>query len=194
MSLPIHLRHTPKNHKRGTETYDHPFILEHFASWIKPNNYLELGVRGGHSFNRVIPFCKKAYGVDMKIDKHQIQNKASNVKYFEMTTDTFFTQIKNSPIQFDMVFIDADHSKEQVYKDFVNVSKHIIEDGFVFLHDTYPYCEQFADPNLCNDAWAGMLRIKQEFYENWEYITLPFNPGLTIMKKMPIKQQLQWKK
>ena len=46
---------------------------------------------------------------------------------------------------------------------------------------------------LSNDCWETMLEIKQKHREEWEFITLPFNPGLTIMKKMKGNKQLIWK-
>ena len=44
-----------------------------------------------------------------------------------------------------------------------------------------------------DNCWEAMLNIKQRFRDEWEYITLPFNPGLTLMKKMDINKQLIWK-
>ena len=35
------------------------------ASWIKPERYLELGVRWGTSFKEIAPYCKESWGVDM---------------------------------------------------------------------------------------------------------------------------------
>jgi predicted O-methyltransferase YrrM len=109
-----------------------------------------------------------------------------------MTSDEFF-QVVNPNVKFDMVFIDGDHSKEQVLKDFTNVSEMVIEDGFVLLHDTYPCDENMELPNHSYNAWEAALQIKQNFKDQWEILTLPFNPGLTIMKKINHKKQLIWK-
>lgn len=184
---PIHLRNTPL--ETGIlEVYNHPFLLEHFASWIKPENYLEIGVRDGTSLLPVSKWAKKCHAVDVNF-LHK--NYTDNVLLYEMTSDDFFKQIDKN-LKFDMVFIDGDHSKEQVYKDFINVKDILIDDGFIFFHDSYPHSEHMFNPTLCNDCWQAILKIKNEFYNEFEIITLPFTPGVTIMKKMKIYKQLLW--
>jgi hypothetical protein len=182
---PIHLRNIPE----PLETYDHPYILEHFASWIKPERYLEIGVRDGRVLKVVSKYCIESYGVDLNFLTKEFSD---NVKLFEMYSDAFFDTLDQS-LLFDMVFIDGDHSKDQVYKDFINVEKRVIDDGFVFFHDSYPYSEKMLDPSLSNDCWEAVKRIKKEFIDSWEIVTLPFNPGVTIMKKMALEKQLIWK-
>lgn len=183
--IPVHLRNTPD----PLETYDHKSIIEHFAKWIKPENYLEIGVRTGYTLIPISGYCKNCYAVDINFTH---KNYAKNVFLYEMKSDDFFEKIESS-LKFDMVFIDGDHSKEQVYKDFLNVKDRVIDDGFIFFHDSYPYAEYMLNPDLCNNCWEAILSIKQMFYKEWEILTLPFNPGLTIMKKMKIEKQLLWK-
>jgi hypothetical protein len=91
---------------------------------------------------------------------------------------------------FDSVFIDADHSHEQSLRDFLNVKDRVIEDGFIFLHDTYPYDEIFFDPGACNDVYKTALYIKNHFIDEFEILTFPFNPGVTVVKKMKRNKQL----
>lgn len=187
--IPIYLRNTPETHSGILETYDHYEIIEHLSKWIKPINYLEIGVRHGSVYNLVKNYCEKCYLVD--INFLDLDYTLNTIK-FEMTSDEFF-QVVNPNVKFDMVFIDGDHSKEQVLKDFINVSEMVIEDGFVLLHDTYPCDENMELPNHSHNAWEAALHIKQNFKDQWEILTLPFNPGLTIMKKINHKKQLIWK-
>ena len=185
----IYLRNTPEDFNNRLETYPHYTIIEHLASWIKPINYLEIGVRWGNVYHLVAPFTENCYLVDINfLDIPYTPNS----KKFEMTSDAFFNII-NPDIKFDMVFIDGDHSKEQVYKDFINVKDRVIDDGFIILHDTYPCDERMIKPENSNNCWEAMLDIKNNYKNEWEYITLPFNPGLTLMKKMSINKQLVWK-
>lgn len=183
--IPIHLRNIPE----PVETYNHPFILEHFALWIKPERYLEIGVRDGRVLNIVSKYCKECYAVDLKFLN---KNFTDNVKLFETSSDDFFLNLDNN-IKFDMVFIDGDHNKEQVYKDFINVESKVIDDGFIFFHDSYPCNELMTHPGLSNNCWEAVKQIKSNFIHTWEIVTLPFNPGVTIMKKMSLKKQLIWK-
>jgi predicted O-methyltransferase YrrM len=182
---PIYLRNISS---QTPELYDHPFLLEHFATWIKPENYLEIGVRHGTSLISVSKHAKMCHAVDLNFIKKDYDD---NVILYEMSSDEFFSKIKN--IKFDMVFIDGDHNKEQVYKDFFNVKDKVIDDGFVFFHDTYPHNEEMLSASLSNNCWEAILRIKNEFHREWEIITLPFTPGVTIMKKMSLDKQLYWK-
>lgn len=182
---PIFQRNIPH---QNPELYNHPYLLEHFASWIKPDNYLEIGVREGVSLRPVSKWAKTCHAVDINF---LVKDYADNVVLYEMSSDEFFSKIKN--IKFDMVFIDGDHDKNQVYKDFINVKDKVIEDGFVFFHDSYPHNEEMFHPTLSYNCWEAVLQIKKEFHTEWEIITLPFTPGVTIMKKMSINKQLFWK-
>lgn len=182
---PIYLRNIPGH----PETYDHISMIDHLASWIKPESYLEIGVRDGKSLNVVSKYSKVCHAVDLKFINNNFDN---NVITYEMSSDEFFIQ-KEKSLMFDFVFIDGDHSEEQVYKDFLNVSDFVIEDGFVLLHDTSPWCDEFLEPEWCNNAWEAALKIKNYHNNDWEILTLPFNPGLTILKKIKINKQLSWK-
>lgn len=185
----IYLRNTPEIHGGKLETYPYYNIIEHLAEWIKPVNYLEIGVRLGTVYHKVSEYCETCYLVDIKF--LDIEYKSNSLK-FEMTSDNFF-EIIDKTVKFDLVFIDGDHSKEQVIKDFINVKDMVIDDGFVILHDTYPCDERMELPHHSGDAWRAALYIKENFRDDWEIITLPFNPGLTIMKKMKNNKQILWK-
>ena len=188
MSL-IYLRNTPDSHGGLLETYPHYEMIEHLVKWVKPINYLEIGVRHGTVYHLVNKYCETCYLVDIQF--LDIEYSPNTIK-FEMTSDSFFNSV-NQSIKFDFVFIDGDHSKEQVLKDFLNVKDRVVDDGFVILHDTYPCDERMTLPHHSDNGWEAMLYIKQNFKDDWEFVTLPFNPGLTIMKKMKNNKQILWK-
>jgi predicted O-methyltransferase YrrM len=108
-----------------------------------------------------------------------------------MLTDEYFAKLSPDE-QFDVVFIDADHSHEQSLKDFLNVKDRVIDDGFIFFHDTYPYDVSMTHPLACNDAYRTALYIKQNLIDEFEVLTLPINPGVTMVKKMKRNKQLLW--
>lgn len=175
---PIHLRNLPM----PLETFDHASLLQFFAIWLKCENYLELGVRHGETFYKVQRLCKKATGVDIAPTIHE-----PNI--IETSTDEYISKLTTE--QFDMVFIDAYHEKSQVLKDFWGIAPYVIDDGFIFLHDTYPCDERMTSPEYTHNCWEAALELKQQ--DEWEILTLPFNPGLTILKKTPKNRQLLWK-
>lgn len=182
---PIHLRNVPP----PLETFDHINLLSWFAGWIKPERYLELGVRDGRCFTQIAGQCKEAIAVDIVDPQFPLTR---NMSYQKMYTDEYFNTIKGKNIQFDMVFIDADHSHEQSYQDFINVKDLVIQNGFVFFHDTYPYSEELTAPHYCNDCYKTPIKIKENFSNEWELVTLPFNPGVTICKKVYNKNKMPW--
>ncbi len=180
--IPIHLRNIPP----PIETFDHIKFLAFIASYIKPQRYLELGVRDGRTFKEVSKISLEANAVDVCECEFELK---PNMKYHQMTTDEYFKTLKLGD-QFDMIFIDADHSHEQSLKDFMNASRFLINDGFIFFHDTYPYNESMFAHNLCNDAYKTPLYIKENLIDFFEIITLPFNPGVTMVKKIHRTKQL----
>ncbi|AEW02976.1 hypothetical protein A4D02_03005 [Niastella koreensis] len=181
----IYLRNVPP----PTETFDHISFLELMAKWIKPEHYLELGVRDGKCFKRLSAFATTAVGVDMQPISYSLKR---NMKFHLGTTDDYFASIKGTSVKFDLVFIDADHSYEQSLKDFMNAKEHMIEEGFIFLHDTHPYDLSMTEPELCSDTYKTALYIKQHLADDFEIITLPFNPGLTMTKKISRNKQLAY--
>jgi predicted O-methyltransferase YrrM len=179
---PMHLRSIPP----PAETFNHPEFLEVIIKWIRPERYLELGVRDGRNFLKIAPYCSTAIGVDISpipFNLHQ------NMEFHQMTTDEYFNNL-HPDVKFDIVFIDADHSHEQSLKDFLNVKDRVIDDGFIFFHDTYPYDPTYFSPDACNDCYRTALYIKQNFIDDFEILTLPINPGVTMVKKMKRNKQL----
>lgn len=182
---PVHLRNVPP----PAETFNHPEFFCNLFKWIKPECYLELGVREGHTFLPVSQYCTKAIGVDAFTPlSFELQ---PNMEFHMTTTDNYFATLDSS-IKFDAVFIDADHSHEQSLKDFINVKDRVIDDGFIFFHDTYPYDSSMLHPLACNDCYRTALYIKQNFIDEFEVLSLPINPGITIVKKMKRNKQLLW--
>lgn len=179
----IYLRNVPP----PLETLEHVAFLWLFAEWLKPERYLELGVRDGKCFQQIALLAKEAIAVDMVAPMFTVPDNAT---YITSTTDAYFDSIRGTKPRFDMVFIDADHSYAQSYKDFINVKDYVIPDGMVFFHDTYPYSEELLQPHFCGDSYKTAIKIREEFGDEWEILTLPFNPGLSIAKKIYNKKGL----
>ena len=179
---PIYLRNTPP----PNETFDHTSFFEHLFQWFKPECYLELGIRDGINFHRLSKYCKKAIGVDTIPPQIPLEE---NMEYHQTTTDGFFEKADES-LRFDAVFIDADHSHEQSLRDFMNVKDKVIEDGFIFFHDTYPLNQDYFHPLQCNDVYKTALYIKQNLIDEFEIVTLPIHPGVSIVKKIRRNKQL----
>ena len=184
---PVHLRTVPP----PQETFPHTELFRLIFQSMKPERYLELGVRWGGNLKELAPYCKQAVGVDFKIGDLNVE-LPDNVRCVNKYTDEFFEKLKPG-VMFDAVFIDADHSFEQSLKDFENVKDRVIEDGLIFFHDTYPCSEEYINPGSSGDVYRTVLYIKQNYIDEFEVMTLPFNPGVTIVKKMKRNKQLIYK-
>jgi hypothetical protein len=82
-----------------------------------------------------------------------------------------------------MIFIEADHSYEKSFKDFQNAQDHLLGDGFIFVHDTYLYSKTMFSPDLFNDGYMTPLYLERNLPSQFELTSLPFIPGLPIIKK-----------
>jgi hypothetical protein len=143
----------------------------------KNENYLEYGVRTGECIEIISNYVNMAYGVDIL----PYQNKNTNIKMYQCYTDEFSSN-NLSNINYSYAFIDADHSSKQVLVDFEYIYKYLNNGGYIFLHDTYPCRIENLEPAACNDCYKSPIIIKEK-YPLLEILTLPLNPGITIIRK-----------
>lgn len=168
-------------YRRLTRDVDHPKIISSvigITNIDRKGNYVEYGVMVGHSLEVVAPVVNVAYAVDLTV----YVPKQKNIRFFNMKTNTFSRNYLPR-IPFRYAFIDADHKSEQAFIDFEFLYKHCEQDGYIFLHDTYPFSEKYLAPNMCNDCYKTPLKIREK-YPDIEMITLPFQPGVTIVHKV----------
>jgi hypothetical protein len=158
------------------------------VSRLKPKVYLELGVKKGNTISSISSYAKRSIGVDI----HN-PSKIKGYEFYNMTTDQFFEKVKNKEIDLlyvDAAFIDANHSRESVLKDFYNVWSILRDNGIIILHDTYPKDKIFVDEKLCGDAYLAAWEISLKDIPMIEYFTLPVHPGLTFIRKR--EYQVLW--
>lgn len=128
-------------------------IINHFIKKIDAKNYLEIGVRDGECFQKII--CENKFGVD--------PNPTSSDTTHIMTSDDFFKTIDPS-IKFDVVFIDGLHIDHQVDKDIENSLRFLNEGGVILLHDCNPPTESHAlevpvYTHPTNGEWNGTVYL-----------------------------------
>jgi len=184
----IHLRNPIV---KGKLTGNYPEIVELFARILKPKSFVELGVQCGEVVKNLVKLVPELIGVDATPSAlmNQLVKDNSNVKYFQSSTISFF---RNIPInrKFDMILINkATH--EETLTDFDYIFSHMNEDGFLFLHNTYPADEYWVSPLLCGDSWKTAKHIREKYNKKCEILTLPLNPGLSIVRKC--SRQIRWK-
>jgi hypothetical protein len=184
---PIHNRNPPwAPPKNAAEVFDHAAMITFFASWIKPEVYLEYGVSTGLVLNNVAPYCKRAIGVDL----NNFPTNSSNIEKHIMSTREFGRNLASSGIKkIDMAFIDADHRYLESFQDFQDIYPLLSENGFIFLHDTYPTISKLTEDIFCSDSWKTPFLIRKHFANECDILTIPICPGLTIVRK---RLNLEW--
>jgi len=189
---PVYLRNIPKMYKL---TLDHIEMIEYYTRLIKPNHFMELGVQFGEATRKIIPHVHGMYyAVDIERSDNidYFEREYTNFKFSKMTTDDFFADLKEKGINLglEMAFIDACHTHEATYRDFLNVRDHLVNDGIIFMHDMYPKNLESSDHGLSGDCYKTAEKIRLEHHHEFEIITIPVEPGLSILRK--VHRQLNW--
>lgn len=165
---------------------EYRWLLIELAKTFHPHTYVEIGVKKGYTFNAMLPYVKRAVGVDI-VDA-PIDTKFSNWEFFKMPSSEFAFKWKD-PINF--LFIDGDHNRDAVLDDFERLFKFVQSDeGLIFLHDTYPVKPELCKKGYCYNAWEAAKYLRKHVNNhplsiNYEIITLP-GPwaGLSIIRKL----------
>lgn len=151
-------------------------VVVYFANVLRPQTYLELGVLKGERVTKIAAYVDLAVGVDMNVPELK-----KDYEFCHMATNVFFDDLVSKFPKFDMVFIDADHSYEQSYKDFVNVVPYVEENGLIFMHDTFPQTKEHTNLGVCGEVYKTAIKIRQD--PAYEIVTIPTFPGMSIIKK-----------
>ena len=133
----------------GVDVASRTSIINHLINKYNLNNYLEIGVRDGRNYDKII--IKNKTGVDPKPTK-DIDG------LYKLTSDDFF---KINKIKFDLIFIDGLHLEHQVDKDVKESLKILSNNGFIIMHDCNPPTEFHQRENYEIDGkfppWNGTV-------------------------------------
>lgn len=171
----------------------HLMVLFSIALASKGKNFIELGVRSGTTTKPLKIAAElnngKLYSVD--IDENPFEStKENNWEYFQNDAIEFLENweknINTSP---DFVYIDDWHSYDHVKKELEILDRICTPSTIILAHDTMygntcPYYH--CDITLKDGQWAngGPYRAIAELNPQfWEFSTLPWSHGLTILRK-----------
>jgi hypothetical protein len=161
-------------------------IINHLIKKYNLNSYLEIGVRDGRNYEKII--AKNKTGVDPYPIK-EIDG------LYKLTSDDFF---KINKTKFDLIFIDGLHLEQQVDKDIKGCLNILSKNGFIIMHDCNPPTEFHQRENYEVDGkfppWNGTvwksfakLRIKMV---DLDMSCVDCDWGVGIIRK---KKQLNFK-
>lgn len=179
--------------KRGIGDSDrHLMSLFGIALGSKAKIIIELGVRNGDTTLPLLLAAKENSGHLYSVDLNNTSYKAPQ----ELKSN--YTFIKDDSINFlenwnksiDLIYIDDWHSYEHVKKQLDILDKKISPSSIVLLHDlmygeTCPFYHSdltsCAGPQWNNGGpYRAVAELNQQF---WEFSTLPWNNGLTVLRK-----------
>ncbi len=167
----------------------HVELIDFLGGLIRPKVYVELGVYRCDLFNRMIPHAEKLIGVDIDPAVGNFMQQSEKVRFFNGTTQEFAQELRENPLQIDLLFIDADHAKEAVLQDFNDYFPFVAPHGLILLHDTHPGDTSMLQREYCDTAYEAAAELAKDTTE-YELMTLPYSPGLTLCRKR--KKQLSW--
>ena len=154
-------------------------IIQYLINVNSFKSYLELGTATGSCFEQIN--IKKKVCVD--IDK-----KYKGLNY-HMSCDEFFIQNKDT---FDIIFIDANHEDEYVWRDIQNSLQILNWNGVIVCHDCNPAKEEhtFINDKIYNGTvYKSIARLR--LINPFVYInTVDADYGVGVIVKTNNKQQL----
>jgi hypothetical protein len=155
-----------------------PTLINKFIKERNFESYLELGVYDKTTFNQINCINKKC--VDLKFPAD-----------YEMTTDEFFKINKHN---YDIIFIDANHTEVFLTRDIENSLKILNKNGVIILHDVNPPDEfsQIDSNNLYQTAWKAFVK----FRFSTKFLTYSYSSDcglgvIDISQKTDIKKQFK---
>lgn len=153
---------------------NHTEIINHLISKYSLKSYIEIGVQSGVNYHAINLPKENKFGVDPD------PLSAADV---HITSDEFFE--RNTTWIPDICFIDGEHTKEQVKKDFENALKILAPyPSFIVLHDTVPTKEEITTVPRQTKEWTGSV---YQFactlckYDFIEFKTFPVDYGVTVI-------------
>ncbi len=154
---------------------NHTEVINYTIQKKNYRSYLEVGTQNNINFHAVS--CGLKHGVDPDPNYSPT---------FKCTSDEFF---EKNCMKYQCIFLDGLHTVEQIRKDFINAMECLTDDGVIIIHDTNPEKEIWTRHPRVSKQWTGDV-FKFICQLSGEFITLPFDYGITIAKKMPFEISL----
>ena len=157
----------------------HTALLNYLVDRHGLKSYLEIGVQNpANNFDKVKAQAK--VGVDPEVK--------DDIRVYEGTSDDYFIGYgqEEDKRTYDLIFIDGDHTKEQVKRDFENSLRCLNQNGFIVIHDTLPLNEQGTRvPRETKQWWGDVYKFAFELnlYPGIDFCTYDFDNGCTVVWK-----------
>ncbi len=162
-------------------------IINKLIERYEYKSYLELGTCNGDCFRLIN--CDRKVGVD---------NDPKSPATLHMTTDSYFEHYNEG---FDIIFVDALHHADQVYKDIINSLSVLNKGGVIVCHDMNPkgFQEQYVPRQVKEwngNCWKSFCQLRTE-RNDLEMFVIDTDQGTGIIKpgeqiKLIIKEEINY--
>jgi hypothetical protein len=172
----------------GETYYD---LLRRFHDWLRPKNYVEIGVNIGGSIALARP-PTVVVGIDPR--PRLLCAPHTICKLFPLTSDKYFTardvrrDIEAETV--DLAFIDGLHLFEQALRDFINIERVSSSTTVVLIHDCFAIDALTAERERKTEAlWTGdvwkVIPCLRDFRPDLNVLTIPTPPtGLGVVSRL----------
>ena len=176
----------------GDGDYDrHLISIFAMALASRGKTYVELGVREGHTTEPLYEAARLNGGHLWSVDLNDpSEYKPDNGNYTFTKSDSIqFLQEWPKDKKMDVVFVDDWHSYSHVKKQLDLLDQCVGPSSIILLHDLmYGNTDPFYHADLAHGGpqwnsggpYRAVAELNQQF---WEWSTLPWNNGLTILRK-----------
>lgn len=168
-------------------------VLEYFHRWLKPVNYVEIGVETGRSMSLAMP-PTACIGIDP--DPQIKYELPTQTRIFAQTSDDFFNQYdlhaELDEKAVSMAFIDGMHHYDAALKDFINIERYSSHETVVLLHDCIPLDKATSGRKQTTVFWSGdtwkIIPSLKKYRPDLDIITIPAPPtGLAVITRLDRK-------
>lgn len=171
----------------------HLMSLFGIALGSKAKTIIELGVRNGDSTLPLLIASNlnggKLFSVDLNETEFSVPSEYKSNWEFHKSDAIDFLKKWDKNIDIDLIYIDDWHSYEHVKKELEILDSLVSPNTVILLHDlmygnTCPFYH--VDLTVKDGQWGngGPYRAVAELNPQfWEFSTLPWNNGLTILRK-----------
>lgn len=155
------------------------------------STFVELGVREGHTTEPLLQAAELNGGHLWSVDLNPPSEfKTDSKNYTFVQSDSIeFLENWNPNKKIDLIYVDDWHSYPHVKRQLELIDRYIGPRSIILLHDLmYGNTDPFyhTDLTLTDGQWGGggpyraVAELNPQF---WEWSTLPWNNGLTILRK-----------
>lgn len=166
------------------------------ALTTRGSKFLELGVREGASTYPLLLACKYLNAELTSVDiQRNIFNCPDELQpHWKFVQSDALDYLERSPQHYDLIFIDDWHDGLHVKKELELLAPYCNKETVILLHDLM---YGWKNPDYNKSDNGGGWGLPNEFAnggpykavadlpkDEWEFSTIPFNNGLTILRKI----------